>query len=304
MAYDEWTIGGYTPSWIVDVDYTPSNREFKINCIADTNRLSDADPRTEIEQFEALACDVISNTQLMSGGSVLQVCNGDPIMISDGVNAWVGALHRVDYKPDYTSKRWIPYTLHVAVETVGDGTNYIVDGGDPTGAGATDDDDIPDADNLGSKTYYRSFFNRSNITYYNFTDMTNSSFTPTYGLKSNYSGWGDNVGYMQISETRNVKQVIIYGGAIITPAWIEVNGQRQNWIKSSPNSVIWYAERNSIAPQTQDYGNETLTFTITPSSTVTITTSNHIEEIIASAASFTYTNNKGSYIDWVKVVYE
>jgi hypothetical protein len=289
MAYDEWVIGGLTPSWIVDVQYNHENREITLTCRADHNRLSDLDPRSEIEQFQEMQCDVISNTQLMNGGSCLQTCNGDPIIITDGVDSWVAALKKVNYLADYQSQLNIDYQLVLEYETHSDGIIYSITGsGDednPTPDDGDDDNGGNDGNNttISSKTYYPPFVGLSNITYWCFTDETE------------LNQCSNSMGKMIITEPRNVKQVIVKSKRYAELAdpkpniYIEVNGSRQNY----SNEEMWGFP-------------ETMTWDIDPpSSTITINSpDNTSDKARVRRPELIQYLSKGILVSSITVVYE
>jgi hypothetical protein len=64
MGYGEWSIGGATPSWIVDAEYDKTRRTLTLKCIAEHGV---RDAREEIAIFEAMKVDTYSNTQLLAG---------------------------------------------------------------------------------------------------------------------------------------------------------------------------------------------------------------------------------------------
>lgn len=76
MTYDEVLINGIRPSKVeADVEIDRETRTIRIRCAAMQSRLAD-DPKTEINQFNAMASAAISNHELLNGGSKLMVSNG------------------------------------------------------------------------------------------------------------------------------------------------------------------------------------------------------------------------------------
>lgn len=218
MAYDNWTIGGVTVPHVRTVANDQSSRTITLSCSALTENVESGEPRDEIALFEEMSCDVITNTQLMNGGSCLQVCNGDPVIVSDGVNAWVAALERVAINENKISEKRIDYDLVIQYETIPRGITYTTTGTyDPEES--ADEEDEPDNTTIGVKRYYAGFCGVSNIEYYMFSDETN----PT-------SPNCVRIGEIIITETRKVKTVKIACSIVGSQktTWIEVNGIRNN----------------------------------------------------------------------------
>ena len=169
-AYKTWTIDGNSVPWVRSVQNDQKARTITLNCSAISS--DGSEPRDEIATFEALTCDVITNTQLMNGGSVLQVCNGEAIILSDGHDSWVAALEKVVINENKVSDKRIDYDLVLQYETVGSGVNYGIVGSDDPDV-PVDETNVPDSTDLAYKTYYPSWCGFSNITYYRYTDGTN-----------------------------------------------------------------------------------------------------------------------------------
>lgn len=243
MAYDSWVIGGVTPKWIVDVDPAPNNvnRRVTLHCYADSQvDLDGADPRSEIEQFEAMLCDSVTNTPLLQGGSKLQVKNGEVITVTDGITTWNrAAIAEVNYNPDLMSQVRMPYDIVLELET--------------TGAG-------------GSVVYVPDYDDYSNIDYYFFYTAGPPEDFDTYD--GNPLVKGTELGWMEITEPQNVSRVEIYGCGDELPCYAEVNGVKQYWTYGE-------AEDGVGVPRL-----EKLIWTLdTPTDVITINSSEHWEEV-------------------------
>lgn len=269
MAYDNWTVGGISVPHVRTVKNDKPNRTITLSCSALRENCSDGEPRSEIAMFEEMECDVITNTQLINGGSCLQTCNGDPVLVSDGVDTWVAALERVVVSENKISYKRIDYDLVIRYETQGRGISYATSGSTNPDESVNESNE-PDDDSISMKRYYRGFCGRSNIEYYQFSDGTNPE---TPGCAT--------IGKLIINETRKVKTVGISCATlgVNKNTWIEVNGQRYEL-----NSRDW------------NY----ITFTLTtPSETITITKDN-----IADKDSDSFLNSNGVSILYIDLIYE
>lgn len=288
MAYDNWTIGGVTVPHVRTVTNDQPSRTITLSCSALTENIESGEPRDEIALFEEMSCDVITNTQLMNGGSCLQVCNGDPVIVSDGVDAWVAALERPVINENKLSEKRIDYDLVIHYETVPRGITYTTSGDDET------EEEI-DEGTLTSKRYYPPLKNISDVTnYWQYTSYTNDA-------TGNYF----QIGAMVINTTRNVSQVIIKGAAMLTPAWIEINSDRKYWYYSNYALIV---SNFSNVEYPIYYGNETLTWNLTtPTTTINILTSTHVPDHWDDGKgimSYDASNNHGAIIDYIEVVFE
>lgn len=288
MVYDTFTVDGINIPHIRSYKIDKNNRTITLNCSALIENTTPLDVRTEIKQFEDIACDTINNTQLMNGGSCLEVCNCDPILVSDGVNAWVGALLQPVIDENKRSHKRIDYDLIILYETIGSGITFTSTGGYYDDEGelvpGTDETETPDSDDVASKRYINTFCGISNIQFWPYTDLVTTS----------DCCWV--IGKMVITETRNVKQVIIQGAAQFTPAWIEVNGQRQNWTKCYDCSA---KDFYTNVPENQIFGSEFLTFNLSsPGKILTIQTSPRLP------SNFDANNCRGAIIMSIEVVFE
>lgn len=250
MTYGSWIIGGVTPSWIETVDYNLGDNKISLKCAAFYDETGN-DPRVEIKSFEDMACQTINNTPLLNGGTVLEVVGGSIITVTDGVETWRAALHPPTYTEDNAAAKGIEYTLDLEVRKTATG---------------------------GYNLYTPSFRGYSNISQYEYYDGgVKSSASPTDGA------YGSEIGWMQITEERNVKRVDVYGSACNKPASITVNGVTQSWVKCHDR------------PACTNYGYERLVWNLnTPSKTVTLSTTGHGDP----------TPRHGCWIQWIRVLYE
>lgn len=131
----------------------------------------------------------------------------------------------------------------------------------------------------GSNYYVPNYRSYSNIVYHEWINSDGS----TSDADPNVSGaYGTELGYAKITELRNVKRVELYGSACNLPASITVNGKTLNWhYCHDPGCTV--------------YGFEKLTFDITPSKEILITTTPHESDD---------TPNHGAWIQWIRMVYE
>lgn len=278
MAYDNWTIGGVTVPHVRTVANDQSSRTITLSCSALTENVESGEPRDEIALFEEMSCDVITNTQLMNGGSCLQVCNGDPVIVSDGVNAWVAALERVAINENKISEKRIDYDLVIHYETVPRGITYTTTGTYDPEESADEEDEL-DTQTISSKIYTRPYCGFDNIEYYRFTDES-----------TNYPDCVK-IGKMIITEERLVKQVVVtcYPISPNGNPTLEVNGTIQSL------SLI-------------DSVHNTLTYDLSPTTdTITlITQDNTVEDDPLTPTYIVQILGKSKTVELlsVKVVYE
>jgi len=285
--YGEWDIGGHTPSHIESVDYDFNKRQITLHCVAFADETGE-DPRLEIQTFDDMACDVVSNTQLQGGGSSLQICNGDLTIATDGVLSWVAALEHPTMTEDSYAEGSIAYDMVLDIET-------LPRGGVPNVAQPLppDNTDVitPVTTPVPSFTYNQGLQNYSNIEYYQFTNKDQF-----YSADNFY---GSAFGWMKITEVSLVRQVQITGVTDYLPAWVDVNGVRLIWNVVGPN---YDSAARTGHVQGDPWVSETLTFDLpTPSMELTIQTSNYIWE---PDGTNTAANKHGTHIGTIKVVYK
>ena len=214
----------------------------------------DDDPRDEIASFEEITSQYINNQLLLNGGSKLQIGNGEFITVTDGFETWsTCALARIEINEDNKSDKRIDYTLTIYYELPSNQGSYIY---------------------LADKGYAGDY---TNISCYRSSDKSGSECTNC-----------TNFGWLEITETQNVRRVEIYGSAYrsynASLAWIECNTDRQYWTYNADGDL--------------PVGFEKLVWDLdTPSTTVTLQTSNHV-------TPYTTTDGLGSWIQWIKVIYE
>jgi len=270
MAYKTWVIGGLTPSW-VEPDFK-DNRDtntLTLKCAAMYD-VTGTDPIDEIESFDALASEKISNDSLLNGGTKLQV-RGQVITVtatnegSSETKTWTRcAIKKVEITLDSFYNEDNPGSI-IEYELI---ISYQTQGGP------------------GGSVYYPSYDDYDNTTYYMWTTMDNTGAAP--GIV------GSEIGYLQITEPQNVIRVEVYGSACCspsaTPAYLEVNGVKQYW---------HYTHDMMASGDSLPSGYEKLTFELaTPATVVTLETGDHIYP------SDTCSTNMGCWLQWVRVVYE
>ncbi len=116
-------------------------------------------------------------------------------------------------------------------------------------------------------------------------------YVPAAAATEPYDALGKEIGTMTIVEDREVKQVEVTGNACNLPAWIEVNGVRQDWHYSHDHDT----------GDTGSDGVETLTFTVSPPSEVIVLESSPHKPYQVSGN--TAADNPGSQLQQVKVIY-
>ena len=269
MGYGDWTIGGKVPSVIEGFERNPATAQMNtdstitFHCVADAGVLG-ADPRTEVESFNAMSCQLINNDQLLNGGSKLQVQGGDVITVTEHTPAgdvdYTAALEPVKVTEDYASDLVIKYDLIVHYETTGKSSSAI---------------------------YIPPYGSYSNCQYSYGTDGT----APGYG-----GDWvGTEIGIFNITETRKVRMVRVKGSACTLPAWLSVNGEKQYW------SV--YHDINEDPANAIKQGLQVLTFeNFTPSTQINMLTSNHTAPWVKTVDH--PDANQGCWLHWIEVIYE
>lgn len=135
----------------------------------------------------------------------------------------------------------------------------------------------------GMFAYQPPYFDYDNVSYYEFNQPSNSNrpdMDPNAGV-------GNEVGHMVITETTNVTEVVVFGSACLLPAWIECNGDRLSW--------QWSHENSPGDPQ----GVQRLKWVLDPpAKVITLDSSPHDSAATSSG------DNKGCWLQWVKVRYE
>ena len=272
MAYGDWTIGGISPTNIESVDRDPATAggsssgngpTLTFHCVAKEDLVGD-DPRTEIDKFNAMACQVINNDQLLNGGTKLQVQGGDTITITEhtplGDVDYTAAIEEIKYSEDDMSEDAIWYDIVAHYEKSGKSSSNI---------------------------YVPPYFAYSNCKYSYGTDGT----APSFG-----GDWvGTEIGIFNITETRKVRKVVVKGSACTLPAWLSVNGEKQYW------SV--YHDINEDPSNAIKQGLQVLTFeNFTPSTQINMLTSNHTAPWVKTVDH--PDANQGCWPIWIEVIYE
>lgn len=259
MAYGEWSIGGVTPSWIVDAEYDKTRRTLTLKCIAEHGT---RDGREEIAIFEAMKVDTYSNTQLLAGGSKLQVCNGEIITITDGVESYPGAVVDVKYDERGTlASQLIEYDIVLAIQTESKYNQAI---------------------------YVPPYYLYENIEYYLMTDKDTNWHDPKW------AGYGNEIGHMTITEDFDVMRVEVVGSACHGQAWITCNGEKRDWVYTHDSQY----KTNTMPQGTEkltwilDPDEKT--------DTVIFMTSTHTS--VRKVAQNAPVKNRGCWLEWVKLV--
>lgn len=277
MAYKNWVINGLTPSWVEPVfEDDPDSRTLTLKCAAISDRL-DADPITEIDAFQAITSEKISNDSLLNGGSKLLVGPGGHTFSvtaasGDGsdVRTWPKcALKQVkksldsSYQED-NNRSVIQYELVICYETYG----------------------------VGGVDVYRPDYNEyPEITYHLYSDQTNPA------DPASHQGFGKEIGHMVITKTENIRRVEVSGCGDCaidqTDCWLEVNGEKQYWHFTNSGDKMNFP--TNVLP----IGSEKLNFILDPpSNVITLQTSQHINP------DNTCANNKGCWPDKIRLFKE
>lgn len=117
-------------------------------------------------------------------------------------------------------------------------------------------------------------------------------YVPIGSATEPYDALGKEIGDMTIVEDRLVKQVEVTGNACNLPAWLEVNGVRQNW----------HFSHDHDQGDTGTDGIETLTFTLSPPADIIEMVSSPHKPYKISANNAE--DNPGSQLQQVKVIYQ
>ena len=271
MAYGDWTIGGKIPTNIESVERNPAtaggntDSTITFHCIAHVDLVGD-DPRTEVEAFNAMSCQLINNDQLLNGGSKLQVQGGDIITITEhtpqGDVDYTTALEPVKVVEDSMADQAIWYDLIAHYETSGKSSSAI---------------------------YIPPYWSYANMTYSNGTDGSNPSNTAEWA--------GNELGLITITETRKVRAVQVKGSACTLPAWIMINGEKQYWDV--------YHDIGEDPSKGNQAGIQVLTFdNFTANTVINISTSNHVAPWYPTADQPNTEMDRGCWLHWIRVIYE
>lgn len=251
--YATWTVGGVTVPHVREVNKNQKEGIITLSCSALRDNLltGDDDPRDEIARFEALTSQYINNEPLLNGGTKLQIGNGQIITVTDSYDTWTRcALESVEIKEDNKSEKRIDYDLIIHYELDNPGGSYV---------------------------YTPSYDDYANIDYYYFYDPG----PPEVKTEDTGDLNGTEIGWMQITETKNVSRVEVYGCGCELPATITVNDVPQLW---------HYGEVSGTPFAT---GAEKLTWDlVTPTTVVTVKSFHTLAE------------NHGSWPMWIRVIYE
>ncbi|BDZ68608.1 hypothetical protein [Methanobacterium ferruginis] len=207
MAYKDWVIGGLTPSWVEpDFSHDPDQRTLTLKCAAIQTELL-ADPMTEIDQFNEIASEKITITELEQGGTNLQVRNGQIISVTDGKTLWERcALHRikVDLDDCYHEDEYgsvIEYDLVIEYE-------------ESAGGGVVSYSPTPPA----------GYHEYEGLEFYEWYYLEGSTWIKAVADTSS-GAYGTEIGYMKTPTfTRPIKKVTVYGSACVLPAKIYCTG--------------------------------------------------------------------------------
>lgn len=264
MVHETWVVGGITVPHVREASINQSECTITLSCSAlNWNIVSpNTDVRDEIAAFEAIASEHVNNEKLLNGGTKLQVGNGEIITVTDGTDTYSRcALERIQINEDKVSTKRIDYELVIHYEL-----------------------DAPG----GSAVYTPDYREYSNIEYYCWTDK--GSEFPTHFAQGNEIGW------MEITETSNVVAVEVYGSACAAfasyPNWIDCNGEKRYW-HYSHDEGDWGPEDNTLP-----YGWEKLRWEITPSTTVILQTSTHDSSDREHPEEWT-----GCWLQWVRLIF-
>ena len=268
MGYATWTIGS---------EVIPHVREAKIDTTEGTITLScsalnwniktgDSDPRDEIARIQSLTSQYINNEPLLNGGTKLQVGGISQILtVTDGTDTYTRcALEPVQIQEDHKSTKRIDYELIIHYELSGSGGSFV---------------------------YTPDYTQYPNILYYMWTDLSNPATT--------HPAYGNELGHITITETKNVKRVEVYGsgdcGETTSDCWIELNGDRRYWKYTDAGDKKLFPANNL------EVGEEKHTWILdSPTNSLVFETSTHVYDGDVGDCDL----NKGCWLRWIKVVYE
>jgi hypothetical protein len=267
MAYRKWTIGGLTPSW-VEPDFIDDreNNTLTLKCMAGYDETS-ADPMVEVEAFDALTSEKINNDPLLNGGTKLQV-RGQIVTVTatneEGTETktWERcAIRKVkvnldSYYNEDNIGSIIEYELVITYQTQGDAAGFV---------------------------YYPDYSDYSNIEFYMTTDKSDPGVVV----------YGEELGWMKITETQNVRRVETLASACVGndtyPATLNINGEVL---------PFHYSHDENFACNTLPHGFEVVGCDLDPpTNVITIQSANHVNPFN------TCDNNRGAWLKWVRVVY-
>jgi hypothetical protein len=284
MAYGDWTIGGKVPVNIESVERNPANASgnsdstLTFHCVALAELLND-DPRTEVEAFNAMSCQIINNDQLLNGGSKLQPQGGDVITITEHTPAgdvdYTAALEPVKVVEDSMADQAIWYDLIAHYELSGKSQGSI---------------------------YLPPYYSYSNMVYDLMIDADGNGI---YIADDGATASGNELGKIVIAETKPVRYVQVKGSCCWMPGnWIEINGIRQYWNKS--HEGVYLEQDGQLHGQGNPQGHQVMGFDLSanPSKTITITTSPHYQDFSKHQIWEVWTANYGCWLEWIRTVYK
>ena len=260
MGYATWTMGGEVIPHVREANINTQEGTITLSCSALNWNIEtgDDDPRDEIARIQALTSQYIHNDPLLNGGTKLQVGNGQILTVTDGTDTYTRcAVEPITIPEDNKSTKRIDYDVIIHYELVGSGGSFVY---------------TPD---------YREY---NNIEFYMTTDKSDPG----------VAVYGEELGWMQITEPENVVKVEVYASACVGndtyPSYLDVNGEQQ---------LFHYSHDQNFACNTLPFGFEKLTFNLaTPAKTITIQTANHVNPFD------TCDNNRGAWLQWIRVFYE
>lgn len=269
MSYDEVNIGGVIPSYVKpDITIDREARTIKIPCAAIQGILG-ADPKTEINNLNSLACQKIHNEDLLNGGSKLQA--SPPNYITATVNDEIFskcALHLIptpldEFYAGDEAGSVIEYEINL---------EYEVDGGG------------------GSIVYAPDYAEYQELEYHFFFDYLTDTYWNWVGQNK-----GTEMGYMKFTfpVNRKVKRVEVYGnGDCVGQCWIacQTEDSKQFW---------HYGEQSDDSVPIQ----EKLIWDLEePTNVIVLFSSLHVPNEATSSPHRGI--NRGCYLAYVRLVFE
>ena len=142
----------------------------------------------------------------------------------------------------------------------------------------------------GGSVYYPSYADHTNFVYYMWTDMTNPV--------GEHAAYGNELGYIVISEPQNVARVEVHGsgdcGETATDCWIECNGVRKFWKYTDSGDKKMFPGNNL------EVGEETLSWDLDPpTDEIILQSSIHVDDSGAGSCDL----NKGCWLRWIRNLY-
>lgn len=261
MGYATWTIGSEVIPHVREANINTQEGTITLSCSALNWNIEtgDDDPRDEIARIQSLTSQYIHNSPLLNGGTKLQVGGISQILtVTDGTDTYTRcALEPVQIQEDHKSTKRIDYDVIIHYELPGSGGSFV---------------------------YYPDYQDYSNIEFYMTTDKSDPG----------VSVYGEELGWMKITETRNIRRVETLASACVGndtyPSTLNINGEI---------IPFHYSHDENFACNNLPHGFEVLSCDLdTPTPEVIIQSANHVNPFDNCD------NNRGAWLKWVRLIFE